>query len=84
MHTTEIPKDNYLQYCLSWKVKQTKLFIYLATLLEHQVLDNISLLLNQMFCFTGQEVYFVDVVKSLYREHSGNITTIACIKISAE
>jgi len=55
-------------YSLSWKVKQTKLSICVTTLLVHQDLDNVSLLLNQMFCFTVPQIYFLLVVYSLYRE----------------
>jgi len=64
-------KHKTQNYCLSWNVKQTKLFIYVTTLLAHQVLDNIILLLNQMFCFTVLETYFLLVVYSLYRELKG-------------
>jgi len=56
---------------LSWNVKQTKLFIYVTTLLAHQVLDNIILLLNHVLSFTVLETYFLLVVYSLYRVLKG-------------
>jgi hypothetical protein len=37
----------------------------------HQVLDNVGLLLKQMFCFTVLVTYFLLVVYSLYRELKG-------------
>ena len=64
-----------MKYSLSWKVKQTKLFICVTPLLAHQVLDNVSLLLNQVFCFTVLETYFLLVVYSLYRELKGTAPT---------
>jgi hypothetical protein len=39
-----------------------------TTLLAHQVLGNVSLLLNQIFCFTVLEIYRLLVVYSLHRE----------------
>jgi hypothetical protein len=60
-----------LTYSLSWKIKQIRLFICVRTLLAHHVLDNVSLLLNQMFCFTVLEIYFLLVVYSLYGELEG-------------
>jgi len=62
------------KYCWSWNVKQTKLFICVSTLLAHKVLENIKLLLNQMFCFTVLQTYFLLVVYSLYRELKGTAT----------
>ena len=64
-------KHKTQKYCWSWKVKQTKLFLCVTSLLAHQVLDNVSLLLNQMFSFTVFEPYFMLVVYSLYRELKG-------------
>ena len=37
-----------------------------TTLLAHQVMDNLSLLLKQMFRFTVLQTYFLLVVYSLY------------------
>jgi hypothetical protein len=37
----------------------------------NQILDNVILFLNQMFCFTVLETYFLLVVYSLYRELKG-------------
>jgi hypothetical protein len=45
--------------------------ISVTPLLAHQALDNVSLLLNQVFCFTVIEIYFLLVVYSLYRELKG-------------
>jgi len=39
--------------------------------MAHQVLYNVSLLLNQMFCFTVLRIYYLLVVYSLYRELRG-------------
>jgi hypothetical protein len=50
---------------------QTKLFVCVTTSLAHQVLDNVSLLVNRMFSFTVLETYFLLVVYSLYRELKG-------------
>jgi len=60
-----------MRYSLSWKVKKSKLFICVTTLLDHQVLENISLLLNEMLCFTVLDIYYLLVVYSLYRELKG-------------
>jgi hypothetical protein len=54
--------------------QQTKLFISVTPLLAHQVLDNVSLLLNQILCFTGLDTYFLLVVHSLYKELKGTAT----------
>jgi len=59
------------KYCWSWNVKQAILLICVTTLLAHQVLDNVILLLYQMFCFTVLQIYFLLVVYSLYRELKG-------------
>jgi len=64
-------KHKTQKYCWSWKFKQTKLFICVTTLLAHHVLENVSLLLNKMFCFTVFQTYFLLVVYSLYRELKG-------------
>jgi len=64
-------KHKTQKYCWSWNVKQTKLFICVTTLLAYKVLENMTLLLNQMFCFTVLETYFLLVVYSLYRELKG-------------
>jgi len=68
---TRSTKHKTQKYCWSWNVKQTKLFICVTTLLTQQDLDNIILLLNQMFCFTVLQAYFLLVVYSLYRELKG-------------
>jgi len=70
VHATTMQKKPP-KYSLSWNVKQTNLFICITTLLAHQVLDNVSLLLNQIFCFTALQTYFLLVVYSLYRELKG-------------
>jgi len=64
-------KHKTQKYCWSWNVKQTELFICVTTLLAHQVLENMTLLLNQVFCFTVLETYFLLVEYSLYRELKG-------------
>jgi hypothetical protein len=73
-----------LTYSLSWKIKQTRLFICVKTSLAHQVLENVSLFSKpDVLFYSAWNVRPACGVQSVQRTEGKN-TTKACLKCSAE